>query len=228
MHPLTMKKSSKKPSSEQDNVATRKSKAKKLSAEDIGIPSNGDVYCQSLKDLETVEYVRCKIRDTHVFKVSAPRQSSGWSATELTEELWQGTVKVVDRGVFSGILLTDRVTDELFAVCPIEEEVERCTDSSRYFIVKVKNARDGKTSRVGLAFNERSQAFDFNIALETSKKEQQARKTTISSTDSESSIEDEGMPESGIIGENMLLYSAIFSFWFGLKNANHLPCVVII
>jgi adaptin ear-binding coat-associated protein 1/2 len=160
------------PLSRQHDSGVGKSKQeKKLSAESLGIPTNGEAYFRSLNDLETVEYVRCKFRDCHVLKVPPAKSTPGWSATELTDELWQGTVKVVDRGTFSGVVFLDRATDEPFAVCPLEDEVERCTDSSRYFILKVKNAADGKVSRICLAFNERTQAFDFNVALATSRKE---------------------------------------------------------
>lgn len=158
-------------SRQHDSGAGKSKQERKPSAESLGIPTNGAAYFQSLKDLETVEYVRCKIRDCHILKVPSVKSVPGWSATELTEEIWQGTVKVVDRGTFSGVVFLDRATDEPVAVCPLEDEVERCTDSSRYFILKVKNAADGKVSRVGLAFNERTQAFDFNVALATSRKE---------------------------------------------------------
>jgi adaptin ear-binding coat-associated protein 1/2 len=168
------------PLSRQHDSGVEKSKQeKKQSAESLGIPTNGADYFQSLKDLETVEYVRCKIRDCHILKVPPAKSMHGWSATELTEELWQGTVKVVDRGTFSGVVFLDRATDEPVAVCPLEDEVERCNDSSRYFILKVKNAADGKVSRMGLAFNERTHAFDFNVALATSRKEFQHRSQSV-------------------------------------------------
>ena len=140
---------------------------KKQSLESFGIPTNAEAYLQSLKDLDVVEYVHCKIPDCHILKVPPSTSMHGWSATEITEEVWQGSVKVVDRGTFSGIILLDRITNDPVAAWPVEDEVERCTDSSRYFILKVLNTANGTYFKVCLAFNERAQAFDFNVALAT-------------------------------------------------------------
>lgn len=47
--------------------------------------------------------------------------------------------------------------------------VERVPDSSRYFVIKIQNAQ-GRHAFVGLAFDDRNQAFDFNVALQEFKK----------------------------------------------------------
>ncbi|CAB9518304.1 ear-binding coat-associated protein 2 [Seminavis robusta] len=146
--------------------ASKNKKLEKQCAEEAGIPDNRVQYG---KLVESVEHQYIKIPDAHILEVP-PRPSSGWSATSLTKELWQGTIKVVERGDHTFLLLLDRVTDELFAVCPLEEdELERCADSSRYFILKVKNP-------IGIAFNERNDAFDFKVAIATSKKDREERK----------------------------------------------------
>lgn len=59
---------------------------------------------------------------------------------------------------------------KLFAMCKVEDgAVERVPDSSRYFVVKIRNAQ-GRHAFVGLAFDDRNQAFDFNVALQEFKK----------------------------------------------------------
>lgn len=55
-------------------------------------------------------------------------------------------------------------------MCKVEDgAVERVPDSSRYFVIKIQNAQ-GRHAFVGLAFDDRNQAFDFNVALQEFKK----------------------------------------------------------
>mmetsp|Transcript_6843 Transcript_6843/g.9820 ORF Transcript_6843/g.9820 Transcript_6843/m.9820 type:complete len:366 (-) Transcript_6843:33-1130(-) len=66
----------------------------------------------------------------------------------------------------------------IFAVAPIRDDencVERCIDSSRYFVVKIENA-SGRHMFIGVAFNERNDAFDFNTALQDAQKEREYEK----------------------------------------------------
>jgi hypothetical protein len=60
------------------------------------------------------------------------------------------------------------IESNIFAVCPITQfaeanGVDRCIgiDSSRYFVLRIQNAQ-GRHMFIGLAFNERNVAFDFN------------------------------------------------------------------
>ena len=139
------------------------------------IPSSGSAYFQSLENSEIIEYVRCNLADAHILDIDIDRPAGGWSATGFAEDLWQGTVKVVDRGGLSVILLIDKVSNEVTAVFPIVDggSVERCVDSSRYFVIRVKNEEDGISKHIAVAFNERTSAFDFNVALETSRREKE-------------------------------------------------------
>ena len=83
-------------------------------------------------------------------------------------------MKVVERGEMTAIILVDVAKDTIFAVCPVREgAVERCVDSSRYFVLRIEN-QSGRHMFIGVAFNERSDAFDFNTALEDSKREREA------------------------------------------------------
>ena len=72
----------------------------------------------------------------------------------------------------------------IFAVCPILEginAVERCVDSSRYFVLRIEN-QNGRHMFIGLAFNERNDAFDFNTALQDAQKEKEFDKNTHKNT----------------------------------------------
>jgi len=133
-----------------------------------------------------IERVRATLPNAHVFKLPPRQSGSGWRGADWQEKVWQGTVKVVERkrdreGVEEEetmILLVDGTNSSIFAVCPVtgrHNPVERCIDSSRYFVLRIENGA-GRAMFIGLAFNERNDAFDFNIALEDSRKEKEAEK----------------------------------------------------
>ena len=145
-----------------------------LTAEEAGVPNVAAAYLKSLEDPEVIERVRCCIPDAHVFKLPHRPTAGGWRGADWDQEVWQGTLKVVERGDLTVILLVDRNTNGIFAVCPVQDgAVDRCVDSSRYFVLRVENAQNGRHMYIGMAFNERNDAFDFNTALEDSRREKE-------------------------------------------------------
>ena len=131
---------------------------------------------------EVIERIRLKIPNAHVFKLPPHPSSGGWRGADWRDKVWQGTLKVVERGEETAVLLVDSAEEKnIFAVCPIQHYlsgnnagngagapnsgngVDRCVDSSRYFVLRIQNAQ-GRHMFIGLAFNERNDAFDFNTA----------------------------------------------------------------
>lgn len=146
-----------------------------LTAEEAGVPNEAAAYLKSLENPEVVERVRCNIPDAHIFKLPPRPSSGGWRGADWDKEVWQGTLKVVERGPLTVILLVDSKTGAIFAVCPVKEgAVDRCVDSSRYFVLRVESGATGKHIFIGMAFNERNDAFDFNTSLEDARREKQA------------------------------------------------------
>ncbi|KAL3821931.1 hypothetical protein ACHAXA_008971 [Cyclostephanos tholiformis] len=133
---------------------------------------------------EVIERVRLRVPNAHVFKLPPKPSSGGWRGAEWRDKVWQGTLKVVERGDETAVLLVDPNDERnTFAVCPIRHDlggmdggtnagngVDRCVDSSRYFVLRIQNAA-GRHMYIGLAFNERNDAFDFNTSLEDSRRE---------------------------------------------------------
>ena len=80
-------------------------------------------------------------------------------------------MKITAKGKLARIYLIDS-QNKIFANCPVSDDsaVERTLDSGRYFILKIQNAQ-GKHAFIGIAFNERNDAFDFNVALSEHKSE---------------------------------------------------------
>jgi adaptin ear-binding coat-associated protein 1/2 len=146
-----------------------------LTAEEAGVPNEAAAYLKSLEDPEVIERVRCSIPDAHVFKLPPRQTAGGWRGADWKQEVWQGTLKVVERNDLTVVLLVDKNTGGIFAVCPVKEgAVDRCIDSSRYFVLRVENANTGRHMYIGMAFNERNDAFDFNTSLEDSRREKAA------------------------------------------------------
>jgi len=124
---------------------------------------------------EVIERVRATVKNAHAFKLPSCQTSSvGWRGAEWREKVWQGTVKVVERNDMAVVILEDSTKNNLFAICPVRDgAIDRCIDSSRYFVLRIENT-SGRHIFVGVAFNERSDAFDFNTALEDIRRERKA------------------------------------------------------
>jgi hypothetical protein len=62
--------------------------------------------------------------------------------------------------------------NNVFAICQVTDDgaVERTLDSGRYFVLRITN-QQGRHAFIGIAFNERNDAFDFNVALSEFKNE---------------------------------------------------------
>ncbi|CAF0814519.1 unnamed protein product [Adineta ricciae] len=78
-------------------------------------------------------------------------------------------LKVITKGEKCLIRLEDRNTGAHFATCPVESypsiAVENVEDSTRYFVIRVQND-NGQQAFLGIGFNDRSDSFDFNVALQ--------------------------------------------------------------
>ena len=68
------------------------------------------------------------------------------------------------------VRLEDASSGEIFGSCPVprghkEAAVEAAVDSSRNFVLRLVDPNSGRHAFVGMNFAERSNAFDFNVAL---------------------------------------------------------------
>ncbi|KAI1979353.1 hypothetical protein LOZ51_000668 [Ophidiomyces ophidiicola] len=72
--------------------------------------------------------------------------------------------------VKTDILLEDSNTGDLFAAAPYTDAsvVEHTIDSSRFFALRVVG--DGRKAVLGIGFEDRSEAFDFGVALQEARK----------------------------------------------------------
>eukprot|EP00922_Rhytidocystis_sp_ex-Travisia-forbesii_P050939 GHVS01075664.1.p1 GENE.GHVS01075664.1~~GHVS01075664.1.p1 ORF type:complete len:357 (+),score=78.72 GHVS01075664.1:290-1360(+) len=118
-------------------------------------------------DDSSLEYVLLNKREVFVYKIP-PRSPQGHRAEDWKECIWRGKLQVVARETTCAVKLLDVNTAKLFAQCPVtenyEQSVERTMDSSRYFALRVDDGR-GRHAFIGMGFESRNDAFDFNCAL---------------------------------------------------------------
>eukprot|EP00897_Mesotaenium_endlicherianum_P010877 jgi/Mesen1/9818/ME000007S09874 len=124
-----------------------------------------------VEDEESCEHTLLLVRGVNVYKMAARSTSGGWKCAEwlVADKIWTGRLRVISHKERCEIRLEDSSTGELFATCPValgkrEASVETVTDSSRYFVLKIDDGK-GRHAFIGLGFNERNEAFDFNVAL---------------------------------------------------------------
>ncbi|KAI8388793.1 adaptin ear-binding coat-associated protein 1 [Radiomyces spectabilis] len=117
------------------------------------------------------ESVLLVVRECFVYRIPPRTAARGYRAAEWDDLgssfLWKGRLRVISKGKSCSIRLEDGETGELFAVCPYEiqgNSVEGVLDSSRYFVLKIEH--EGRHAFIGMGFQERSDAFDFNVALQ--------------------------------------------------------------
>lgn len=122
-------------------------------------------------DEESFEHTLLVVREVSVYKIPPRSTSGGYKCGEWlqSDKIWSGRLRVVSCNTRCEIRLEDPNSGELFAACFIspgqrENSVEPALDSSRYFVLKIEDGT-GKHAFIGLGFNERNEAFDFNVAL---------------------------------------------------------------
>ncbi|ESR57054.1 hypothetical protein CICLE_v10021562mg [Citrus x clementina] len=125
----------------------------------------------SFDDEESLEHTLLVVREVCVYKIPPRTTSGGYKCGEWlqSDKIWTGRLRVVSCKDRCEIRLEDPNSGELFAACFVqpgqrENSVETVLDSSRYFVLKIEDGT-GKHAFIGLGFNERNEAFDFNVAL---------------------------------------------------------------
>ena len=111
-------------------------------------------------------------------------QASQWTANQ-TQPIFNARLRLVETAiptnpsasdspekVTNDLLLEDPSTAQLFAACPYDKvsAVEQTTDSSRFFALTVVDPGSKRKATLGIGFEERSDAFDFNIALQDARR----------------------------------------------------------
>ncbi|GAA5912091.1 hypothetical protein JCM6882_002029 [Rhodosporidiobolus microsporus] len=156
-----------------------------------------------MDDYESVLFIS---RDVYVYSIPPRTSNAGYRAAEwgeMTEPMWRGRLRVIEKGsdipTKCFLNLEDKDSGELFAQAPYQPSkanpnggCEAVLDSSRYFVITVIDATSGQKAYVGMGFPERTESFDFNVALQDWSKRQSPPK--LLPTSSSSSSDSTGKP----------------------------------
>lgn len=124
-------------------------------------------------DSEAIERSICSIPECFVYKIPPASSSEGYYASGWKKQIWNGPLRIMAKGKECRVELYDPSDDSIFATCYIEDDppsVEPVKDSSRYFVLRIVNER-GKKAYIGIGFQQRSDAFDFNVTIQDHKKQ---------------------------------------------------------
>ncbi|BGO88870.1 hypothetical protein NBRC10512_002226 [Rhodotorula toruloides] len=130
-----------------------------------------------MEDYESALFIS---RDVYVYQIPPRTSNAGYRAAEwgeMTEPMWRGRLRVIEKGsevpTKCFINLEDKDSGELFAQAPYKPTkqnpnggCEAVLDSSRYFVLTVIDAGSGQKAYIGMGFPERTESFDFNVALQ--------------------------------------------------------------
>ncbi|KUI68563.1 Adaptin ear-binding coat-associated protein 2 [Cytospora mali] len=121
----------------------------------------------------------------HVYNIPPLTSTKGYTAATWTEDPKRHIItcrlRVVETAVpqadgaedkvKTDVVLEDPASGQLFAAAPYSAPavVESALDSARFFAVRVQDP-SGRKATLGIGFEERSEAFDFGVALQDARK----------------------------------------------------------
>jgi hypothetical protein len=113
------------------------------------------------------------------------------------------------------IKLEDKISGQLFANCPVEAypgvAIEAVSDSSRYFVLRIQDD-NGRSAFIGIGFGDRSDSFDFNVALQDHFKYVKNQEQIEKEKDEPKPQLDLGFKEGETIKINMKITVSTYSF----------------
>lgn len=140
-------------------------------------PSTG----QALPD-SAIQRVTLVASDVHIYGIPPINSNAGFSASSWTapprptaRQIFTARLRVIETSIDSTIkvdlVLEDPNSGELFAAAPYTSAavVQQANDSSRFLAIRVVG-EGGMKATLGMGFEDRAPALDFNIALGEARK----------------------------------------------------------
>ena len=125
---------------------------------------------------DDIEYVILNKKECFAYNVPPATSASGYKAADWSNCIWKGRLQVCSKGQILVIKLLDSNTGAIFAACPIppnvdiDKIIERTVDSSRYFVLTMSD-KSGRKAHLGMGFDDRNDAFDFNATIQDFKRQ---------------------------------------------------------
>lgn len=139
---------------------------------------------------DAIQRVLFVARPVHVYAIPPLTSMKGYTAADWTtpdprnggksREIFIARLRIIETAIPGGdqqeekiktdILLEDPDSEDLFAAAPYTDPgvVEHVLDSSRFFAIRVVG--EGRKAVLGIGFEDRSEAFDFGVALQEARK----------------------------------------------------------
>lgn len=144
---------------------------------------------------DAIQRVLFVASSVHVYNIPPLTSNKGytastWTADNNKRQIFTARLRILETAVpapneagetvKTDIVLEDPTSAQLFAAAPYTSlsAVEQVLDSSRFFAVRVVGD-GGKKAVLGIGFEERSEAFDFGVALQEVRKVQGLDKDTV-------------------------------------------------
>jgi hypothetical protein len=127
---------------------------------------------------EEIEYVILNKKECFAYSVPPATSAAGYKAADWSNCIWKGRLQICAKGDILIIKLIDSNTGAIFAACPIppnvavDKIVERTVDSSRYFVLTMSD-KSGRKAYLGMGFDDRNDAFDFNATIQDFKRQKE-------------------------------------------------------
>lgn len=155
---------------------------------------------------EVVEQTIHICREVNLYRIPPRHGADGYRSGDwkVADKIFSGRLRVKTRGADVQLCIEDVNSGDLFAMCPFEPSarsvaVEPVLDSSRYFVIRVVDPATKRHAYLGLGFNERGDAFDFNAALSDHEKQLQRSKALDTSGPAPSNISAEVKEEVALL-----------------------------
>jgi len=122
---------------------------------------------------DEIEYTLLNKNECMLYQIP-PATAAGHKADDWKDCVWRGKLRISAKGNdvhirfihASGENMGNSLVEVVIVDGDCDKYVERATDSSRYFAIKVVDASGAKKTFIGLGFKERNDAFDFNCTLQ--------------------------------------------------------------
>lgn len=133
---------------------------------------------------DAIQRVLFVATSVHVYNIPPLASTKGYNAATWTadpqRQIFTARARVIETAFEQqggseklkvNVILEDPATGQLFAAAPYTAPavVEPVLDSSRFFALRVQDGQ-GHKATLGIGFEERSEAFDFSVALQEARK----------------------------------------------------------